>query len=92
MTVFTTTHGQLLGEEHTGFEAVLGIPYAAPPVGATARAGPLGWRVRREDLRGGVPAAVNRVRPGVGSGANEHRLVRRPPVNEGTRRGPVGIR
>ena len=33
MTVFTARQGRLLGKEHPGYEAVLGIPYAAPPVG-----------------------------------------------------------
>jgi len=33
MTVFSTKQGQLLGKKDPGFQAVLGIPYAAPPVG-----------------------------------------------------------
>jgi len=32
-TVFATRQGKLLGRRHEGYEAVLGIPYAAPPVG-----------------------------------------------------------
>ena len=33
MTVFRTKQGELLGKEHAGYVEVLGIPYAAPPVG-----------------------------------------------------------
>ena len=33
MTVFITKQGKLLGKEHPGYIEVLGIPYAAPPVG-----------------------------------------------------------
>jgi para-nitrobenzyl esterase len=32
-TTIRTKHGELLGKEHPGYAAVLGIPYAASPVG-----------------------------------------------------------
>ena len=64
-----TADGAVRGKAVAATDEFLGIPYAAPPVGALRWQPPqpacvLAWRPRRDQFRPALPAAVVLVRRG----------------------------